>query len=63
MMRKRDRLQANAHPIQLPIGAEEDFVGFIDLIEMVAHISKDDLGQDWETTEIPADYKVNSSTC
>ena len=53
----RDRLQANAHPIQLPIGAEEDFVGFIDLIEMVAHISKDDLGQDWETTEIPADYK------
>ncbi|GIN14545.1 elongation factor G [Shouchella clausii] len=53
----RDRLQANAHPIQLPIGAEDDFVGFVDLIEMQAHISKDDLGQDWEVTEVPADYK------
>ncbi|WZY01875.1 elongation factor G [Bacillus sp. FSL W7-1360] len=53
----RDRLQANAHPIQLPIGAEDEFVGMIDLIEMVAHISKDDLGQDWETTEIPDEYK------
>ncbi|PAD13596.1 elongation factor G [Shouchella clausii] len=53
----RDRLQANAHPIQLPIGAEDDFVGFVDLIEMQAHISRDDLGQDWEVTEVPADYK------
>lgn len=53
----RDRLQANAHPIQLPIGAEDDFVGFVDLIEMQAHISKDDLGQDWEVAEVPAEYK------
>ncbi|TSB44879.1 elongation factor G [Alkalicoccobacillus porphyridii] len=53
----RDRLQANAHPIQLPIGAEDDFTGIIDLIEMEAHIYKDDLGKEWETTEIPAEYK------
>ncbi|MFS0784867.1 elongation factor G [Shouchella sp. 1P09AA] len=53
----RDRLQANAHPIQLPIGAEDEFSGFIDLIEMTAHISKDDLGQNWEVTDIPAEYE------
>lgn len=53
----RDRLQANDHPIQLPIGAEDDFTGIIDLIEMEAHIYKDDLGKEWETTEIPAEYK------
>jgi len=53
----RDRLQANAVAIQLPIGAENDFVGIIDLIEEVAYIYKDDLGKEIEQTEIPAEYK------
>ena len=51
-----DRLKANVVPIQYPIGAEEDFVGIIDLVEMNARIYKDDLGEDIEITEIPADY-------
>jgi elongation factor G len=51
-----DRLGAKAIPIQLPIGAEGDFVGIIDLVEQQAIIYKDDLGQDVETTEIPAEY-------
>ena len=55
-----DRLAADAHPIQLPIGAENDFVGIIDLIEMKAHMYKDDLGEDIEVTEIPADYLENA---
>ena len=49
----RDRLKANAVPIQIPIGAEEKFVGIIDLIEMDAEIYKDDLGLEFEITEIP----------
>ncbi|MCG7410639.1 elongation factor G [Paenibacillus sp. ACRRX] len=53
----KDRLQANAVAIQLPIGAENDFVGIIDLVEQVAHIFKDDLGRDVEITEIPAEFK------
>ncbi|MHC1749852.1 MAG: elongation factor G [Cellulosilyticaceae bacterium] len=51
----RDRLGANAVPIQLPIGAEEDFVGLIDLMENCAYIYKDDLGKEVEKTDIPAD--------
>ncbi|WP_018753996.1 elongation factor G [Paenibacillus sanguinis] len=50
----RERLQANAVAIQLPIGAENDFVGIIDLVTQKAYIYKDDLGQDIEETEIPA---------
>ncbi len=50
------RLGANAHPIQLPIGAEDQMTGIIDLVEMKAHIYKNDLGTDVEVTEIPADY-------
>ncbi|HEX7055697.1 MAG TPA: elongation factor G [Bacilli bacterium] len=53
----RERLGANAVPIQYPIGAENDFVGIIDLIENVAYIYKDDLGKEIEKTEVPADYK------
>ncbi|ASS68202.1 MULTISPECIES: elongation factor G [unclassified Paenibacillus] len=51
----RDRLQANAVAIQLPIGAENDFVGVIDLVERVAYKYKDDLGKDPEQVEIPAE--------
>lgn len=50
-----DRLTANAHPIQLPIGAAETFSGIIDLFEMKAEIYKDDLGTKFEESEIPAD--------
>lgn len=53
----RDRLRANAVPIQLPIGAENDFTGIIDLIEDVAHIYLDDLGMEYEKSEIPAEYR------
>ena len=52
----RDRMQANAHPIQLPIGAENDFTGIIDLIEMHAIIYNDEMGQDVTIEEIPAEY-------
>ncbi|ALP37369.1 elongation factor G [Paenibacillus sp. IHB B 3084] len=53
----RDRLQANAVAIQLPIGAENDFIGIIDIVEQKAHMYKDDLGQDIEEVEIPAEFK------
>ncbi|EHB54219.1 MULTISPECIES: elongation factor G [Paenibacillus] len=53
----RDRLQANAVAIQLPIGAESDFVGIIDIIEEKAYMYKDDLGQNIEETEVPAEFK------
>ncbi len=52
-----DRLQANAHPIQLPIGAEDDFEGIIDLVEMKAYFYEDDLGTRSESREIPEEYK------
>ena len=51
----KDRLKCNAVPIQLPIGAEADFKGIIDLIEMNADIYYDDLGKDMRVEEIPAD--------
>ncbi|MEC0371239.1 elongation factor G [Paenibacillus chibensis] len=53
----RDRLQANAVAIQLPIGAENDFKGIIDIVEQKAYMYKDDLGQDIEETEVPAEFK------
>ncbi|MBK5218793.1 MAG: elongation factor G [Thermoleophilia bacterium] len=49
----KDRLGANAHPIQLPIGAEEDFQGVVDLPEMKGLIWTDELGAAYETVEIP----------
>ncbi|WP_110925999.1 elongation factor G [Bacillus massiliglaciei] len=52
-----ERLQANAHPIQLPIGAEDEFSGIIDLVEMKAIMYGNDLGTDISVTEIPAEYK------
>ncbi|MDA7028276.1 elongation factor G [Bacillus sp. CLL-7-23] len=53
----RDRLQANAHAIQLPIGAEDHFEGVIDLVENVAYFYEDDLGTRSEAKEIPDEYK------
>jgi elongation factor G len=50
-------LQANAHPIQLPIGAEDDFTGIIDLVKMKAEIYTNDLGTEIQETEIPAEYQ------
>jgi elongation factor G len=51
----RDRLGANSVPVQIPIGAEDAFVGVVDLVEMQAVVYKDDLGQEREVTEIPAE--------
>ena len=53
----RNRLGANAHPIQLPIGAEDQMKGIIDLMEMKAHIYTNDLGTDIKIEEIPEDMK------
>jgi elongation factor G len=53
----RDRLGANPIPVQIPIGSEENFQGVVDLVEMQAIIYKDDLGQEFETGEIPAELK------
>ena len=53
----KDRLKANAVPIQLPIGAEGELSGIIDLVKNRAFIYKDDLGQDIEETDVPADMK------
>jgi elongation factor G len=53
----KDRLGANAVPIQLPIGAEDTFVGMVDLVEMKAIIYTDDLGTTSEAREIPDDMK------
>ena len=53
----KDRLGANAIPIQLPIGAEGDFLGIIDLITMKATVYKDDMGQEIEITDIPEDMQ------
>ncbi len=51
----KERLKCNAVPIQLPIGAEDDFKGIIDLVEMKAYIYYDDLGKDIRVEEIPED--------
>ncbi|MFD1430633.1 MULTISPECIES: elongation factor G [Lacticaseibacillus] len=53
-----DRLGANAHAVQLPIGAEDNFKGVIDLIEMKADLYDEDaLGTEWDVVDIPDDYK------
>ena len=53
----KDRLKANAVPIQLPIGAEDSFRGIIDLINMEADIYYDDLGKDMRVEPIPEDMR------
>ena len=52
-----DRLQANAHPIQLPIGAEDQFEGVIDLVEMKAIYNEGSVGENLVVKEIPAEYQ------
>ena len=49
----KDRLKTNAVPIQLPIGAEEDFSGIVDLVTMKARTFKDETGQEWDDIDIP----------
>ena len=51
----KERLKANAVPIQLPIGAEDTFKGLIDLVEMKAYVYYDDMGKDFRVEEIPED--------
>src|SRR3712207_4776975 len=52
-----DRLNANAVPVQLPIGAESEFQGIVDLVEMRAIVYTDDLGATWEVTDIPEEMQ------
>jgi len=52
----RERLGANAVAIQIPIGAESDFAGVIDIVERVAYVYSDDLGKEAAKSEIPAEY-------
>ena len=56
----KTRLKANAVPIQLPIGAEDQFKGIVDLIKMRAFIHKDDLGKVIEEGEVPEDMKAQA---
>ena len=53
----KDRLRANAVPIQIPIGSESEFKGIVDLVKMRAKIYRDDLGEEIEDTEIPQELK------
>jgi elongation factor G len=53
----RDRMRANAVPTQIPIGAESEFQGIVDLVRMKALVYKDDRGQEITETEIPAELK------
>ena len=56
----KTRLGAHPVPIQLPIGAEDNFQGIVDLIKMRAFIHKDDLGKDIEECDIPEDMKADA---
>ena len=56
----RNRLKANAIPIELPVGAEENFQGIIDLIKMRAFIHKDDLGKEIEECDVPEELKAQA---
>ncbi|HEY9720469.1 MAG TPA: elongation factor G [Oscillatoriaceae cyanobacterium] len=60
MQQMKDRLKARPVPVQLPIGAEDNFKGVIDLIDMKAVIYGNDLGTDIQETEIPAELKAQA---
>lgn len=51
-----DKLKGNPVPIQIPMGAEDEFIGMIDLVKMKAEIYKDDLGTEIEITDVPEEY-------
>ena len=59
----KDRLGAHAVPIQIPLGREDQFKGVINLIEQVAYVWSDteDLGQSFETVEIPAEFRAQAA--
>ena len=57
----RQRLGANAHPIQLPIGAEDTFRGIIDLLEQKAYLYKNDIGTDIECVDIPEEFQTEAA--
>ena len=57
-----ERLKCNAVPIQLPIGAESDFRGVVDLIRMKAYVFYDELGKDVREEEIPEDLAEHRNT-
>ena len=50
------KLKGNPVPIQIPMGAEDTFIGMIDLVEMKAEIYKDELGKEIEITDVPEEY-------
>ena len=56
----RERLHANAHPIQLPIGAEGTFRGIVDLLTMRAEVYYDDMGKDYRDEEIPEEMREDA---
>ena len=56
----RERLGANAVPIQIPIGKEDEFKGVIDLISMDAVLYEDDLGVNYQQVAIPEDYQAQA---
>ena len=56
----KERLQANAHPIQLPIGAEDNFSGIIDLVEMRAFNYNNDLGTEIDEIDIPEEFTAEA---
>ncbi len=56
----RDRLKANAVPIQIPIGSEDKFEGIVDLVRMRAKVYRDDLGKDIQDVEIPPELKAKA---
>ena len=56
----RDRLRANAVPIQIPIGAEDQFHGVVDLVHMRARLYNDDLGMDMVDTDIPSEVQATA---
>ena len=58
----KTRLKANAVPIQLPVGAEDNFQGIVDLIKMKAYIQDDKLGEHIVETDIPEDMKEEAET-
>ena len=55
-----ERLTKKAHPVQLPIGAEENFMGVVDLLEMKGYVHKDDMGKEIEEIDIPEDLVEKS---